>query len=99
MPCEVANRRAFWAEFRPALRTEQMLKTMFAADGRWRPPAFVPAPLRALVESIGYRSEIRYVWPGRVIATGVGLSLIVLVGAKAAQHRRKARRYFLTKLI
>ena len=72
---------------------------MFAADGRWRPPAFVPAPLRALVESIGYRSEIRYVWPGRVIATGVGLSLIVLVGAKAAQHRRKARRYFLTKLI
>jgi mannose-6-phosphate isomerase-like protein (cupin superfamily) len=54
------------AEFSPALRTDDLLETMFGAGSRPRPPAFVPPALRAWVESLGYGREIRYLWPRRL---------------------------------
>lgn len=66
------------AEFRPPLRTGELFETMFAADWPRRPPGFVPGALRAWVESRGFASEIRYLWPRRVALATTGLGLLLL---------------------
>jgi len=65
-------------EFRPALRTADLFVKMFGGAGR-RPPKLVPAALRGLVESIGYRDEIRYLWPGAVVGALAGLAAAAAV--------------------
>jgi len=67
------------AEFSPALRTDDLLETMFGAGPRPRPPAFVPVALRAWFESVGYGREIRYLWPRRLALALAALG--VLAGA------------------
>jgi mannose-6-phosphate isomerase-like protein (cupin superfamily) len=64
------------AEFVPALRTDELFETMFS-NGPRRPPGYVPAVLRAWVESRGYCQEIRYLWPRRAAAL---LAVVVALG-------------------
>ena len=71
-------------EFSPALRTAEMFETMFSPDSPRRPPAFVPSPLRAWVESLGFSDEIRYLWPRRAVA----MFVVVLVGAALAAREK-----------
>ena len=54
------------AEFAPSLRTDELFEVMFSATWPRRPPGFVPAAVRAWVESRGFGDEIRYLWPRRV---------------------------------
>jgi mannose-6-phosphate isomerase-like protein (cupin superfamily) len=72
--------------FVPALRTDELFETMFAADSPSRPPSFVPSTLRAWVESRGFADEIRYLWPRR-IALASALAALAL----AAGYRRVRR--------
>jgi mannose-6-phosphate isomerase-like protein (cupin superfamily) len=67
--------------FVPALRTDELFETMFAADSPSRPPSFVPSAFRAWVESRGFRDEIRYLWPSRIaIAAAVAAALAFALG-------------------
>lgn len=74
------------AEFVPALRTDELFELMFAAGFPRRPPRFVPAALRAWVESRGFAEEIRYLWPRRVAAlvAAFGVLRLVRVGGRRA---------------
>jgi hypothetical protein len=63
-------------EFSPALRSDHLLEEMFGCGARPRLPAFVPPPLRAWLEGLGFGAEIRYLWPRRVV--GVLLATAVL---------------------
>jgi mannose-6-phosphate isomerase-like protein (cupin superfamily) len=70
------------AEFVPALRTDELFELMFAATFPRRPPRFVPAALRAWVESRGFADEIRYLWPRRLAALVAALGVLRLVGRR-----------------
>jgi mannose-6-phosphate isomerase-like protein (cupin superfamily) len=74
--------------FEPALRTDRLFESMFSDDHPRRPPAWVPAALRAWIESRGYAAEIRYLWPRRVaLLLGVAAAAGVVVGGVARVHR------------
>jgi hypothetical protein len=50
-----------------AFRSDRLLEEMFGCGRRPRLPALVPPPLRAWLESLGFGSEIRYLWPRRLV--------------------------------
>ena len=63
--------------FTPALRSDQLLERMYGGGDRYRPPPFVPAALRSLIESRGYRQELHYFWPGKITRAAAALLLPV----------------------
>ena len=67
------------AEFAPALRTDELFEKMFSASWPRRPPGFVPAALRAWVETRGFGDEIRYLWPRRVGGLFVAVAAVTLI--------------------
>jgi quercetin dioxygenase-like cupin family protein len=85
-------RGALDVTFRPALRTDELFETMFAARLPRRPPEFVPSALRAWVESRGFHAEIRYLWPRRVALAGVCLLLLLATTARATLDIPASRR-------
>jgi mannose-6-phosphate isomerase-like protein (cupin superfamily) len=73
--------------FVPALRTDELFETMFAATSPSRPPSYVPSTIRAWVESRGFGDEIRYLWPSRIaIAAAVAAALALAVGCGRIRH-------------
>lgn len=78
-------------EFSPALRTGEMFETMFGAEFPRRPPALVPSPLRAWVESLGFGDEIRYLWPRRVAAVVTALLVGAALATRGSRPGRRAR--------
>jgi mannose-6-phosphate isomerase-like protein (cupin superfamily) len=78
-------------EFAPALRTDMLFERMFSAT--WpRPPGFVPAPLRAWVESRGFGDEIRYLWPRRLGSLFVAIAVLSLLRGRRRHGQRKRTR-------
>jgi mannose-6-phosphate isomerase-like protein (cupin superfamily) len=68
-------------EFEPGLRTGEMFETMYSADFPRRPPAFVPPAIRAWIESVGFRDEIRFLWPRRAAALVAAVSAGAILAA------------------
>jgi hypothetical protein len=75
------------AEFAPSLRTDELFEVMFSATWPRRPPGFVPAAVRAWVESRGFGDEIRYVWPRRV-ASMLGVAAVLTLIRELLRRRR-----------
>jgi mannose-6-phosphate isomerase-like protein (cupin superfamily) len=67
------------AEFAPSLRTDELFEVMFSANWPRRPPGFVPAALRAWIESRGFGDEIRYLWPRRIGGMFVAAAALTLI--------------------
>jgi mannose-6-phosphate isomerase-like protein (cupin superfamily) len=80
------------AEFAPALRTDELFETMFSATWPRRPPGFVPAALRAWVESRGFEDEIRYLWPRRVGGLFAAMAALTLLQDLLRRRRRRCRK-------
>src|SRR4051794_16074719 len=76
--------------FVPALRTDELFETMFAATSPSRPPSYVPSTIRAWVESRGFGDEIRYLWPRRIALAGA-LATALAFAAGRRRVRRSAR--------
>jgi mannose-6-phosphate isomerase-like protein (cupin superfamily) len=80
------------AEFAPSLRTDELFEVMFSATWPRRPPAFVPAALRAWVESRGFGDEIRYLWPRRLGGMFVTTAALTLIRELLRRRRDHAMR-------
>ena len=76
------------AEFAPALRTDELFETMFSASWPRRPPGFVPAAVRAWVESRGFGDEIRYLWPRRLGGLFAAVAALTLIEDLLRGRRR-----------